>query len=301
MGMPEFVIQMGVQKAWDFFRENAHVVAYMLKELPAERKEAYRRMIEDEEVSILFAYPIVQPTIPSFSIILQSETEEHAFLDDGGDDDMALPYPPPGMDDWTEHDDYGGVVYNGDTAPQYSPVDGADPKESVRSVVRTQWPRKNLDMQRTDLGQESPEHFERMGEAPHLFNRQYQRVSSRSWVDRVSVGIIVTADNQEKTFVYYRLLRWALRQLTMWFHVNGVLNMSISGSDVAPAAPLTPAPSPAIFQRQMNLSFQYQDQAHEVEAILRGWVLDIKLATKNADGSVDYVPIYSVSGSAKER
>ena len=299
MSMPEFVIQYGVQRAWEFFKENSHAIGYLMKELPVDKRERYRQMIEDEDVSIILAYPTAQTRLPSFAIVLSGESEEIDFLDDGGDDDSVLPYPSPGLEDIEDnpylHEGYDSVTYERDFGPQLSSVDGAQAKETIRPVLRTQLPRKNLDYQRTDLGQEAPENFEKMGETERLFDRNTQKVSSRSWVDRISVSVIVTTQNAEKTFIYYRLLRWSLRMLKMWFAVNGIQNLTFTGSDLSPNEQLAPAPSPTVFQRTLMLSFQHEDKAYEVEAFIRKWIFDIKLAVQNADGSVDYTVVFDDS------
>lgn len=300
MGIPELVVLAGVQRAWDFLKAYpGEILAAEMRELSAKKQQSYREMIEVENPTIHLAYPTSKTTLPAFSVILQSEAEQFNFMDDAGPDDRMLPYPPPAEDEFVDVEPMGGTVYDGDTPPRPLTLSGDAVKDDVRTVRRTQVQKKNLDMQRGFLGGDADEHFAQIGEPSRVWNRNEHLVSSRSWIDQVGIGIMVTTTSAEKTLVYYRLLRTVLRLLATWFSRNGVKNPTYSGSDLQNAESLGPAPSPGAFQRMITMSFAHESTTYEVEAILRGWEIQINLVTPNAEGGVDETPVVMLEGSAR--
>lgn len=302
MSMPEFAVMAGVQRAWDIIKAHpGEILAAEFKELSRKKQKDFREMIEAEDPTIHLAYPTNKTRLPAFSVILQSETEEETFLDDAGPDDRVYPYNPYnplGIDPY-EDDDMGGIVYDIVTGPLPMTVSGAKVKESVRTVRRTARPKKNQDMQRGFLGGDADEQFEKMGEPKKVWDRNEHKVTSRSWIDRVNVGVLVTATNAEKTFVYYRLLRTLMRLNTTWFSRNGIKVPSYSGSDLQSSEMLGPAPIPNVFQRMLIMSFKHETNTKEVEAIIRGWEYEITLVTNRADGGTDEVKVLQASGDGE--
>jgi len=229
--------------------------------------------------------------LPSFTISLLSEAEDPQgqYVGMDGLDYRDMPYPSPALEDFYPQEEFLGVVYGDPEAPTPRTVDG--PSTTSEDLAHP-LPRKNLHVQR---GFDS-EKRERMGHPARLYNKDQQRLSLKSVGDRVTIGVMVTTDSFEKTWVYYRLLRWVLRRFVGWFEANGLQNMTFGGADVRAAEELSPTASGApVFQRQLTLTFYHEDYAVEVESVLRGWMLEIVMATARQDGQLDYTPIYSVS------
>lgn len=293
MGMPEFVILNGIQKAWDFLTERTFVLGHFLRELPANRQEEYRNLIATEKPNIHLGFPNQKTRLPSFSLLLSSENEGVQVVGDTGLSDVDPPYPAVAPDDYDDPPEYYGVTYDQFSgSPNFLGYDGNLTRPEPRNHPL---PRKNLDIQNAD----GDEQFERMGEVQRLWARDQQRLQARVVSDNVSVGILVTTENAEKTFVYYRLLRSMLRRFTMWFEVNGVQNPQYSGADLSPVETMLPTVSGVpVFQRQLSMSFMYEDRLFEVESLIRGWVYELVLATERPDGGLDEVTVVEVAGNA---
>lgn len=299
MSMPEFVIQAGIKRAWDFFKQNDYVIGYLLQELPINRQDEYREQLRTEDVAIHFGFPNTAPRMPSFSIVLKGDIEdrEGQFINDDAADFRE--YPFPAVDNFApfrndpdfisrDKEEFGGVVY-GDQDPKHGRTIGVDP-DVGRGDVRKFSPRaKNLWQQR-ELGRFSDEQFDKMGFTQRLWHRDVQKLTSSAVGDRSTVDIIITTNNQEKTLVYYRLLRWVLRRWSTWFEVNGIMNIQYSGSDLKPNTNVV-SDSITTFQRTLTMRYLHHDYGYEVEPVLAGFMLEIEMATRRPDGGLDIVKL----------
>ena len=315
MSMPEFVILQGIEKAWQFLRENLDFsLGYLMRELPSTRQEEYRKLLRDDNVSIVMGYPQQPSRSTCFAVVLQSESEapQGQFVGDAGVSNRALPYPVLNNDiDYTEN--FYGVTYEQvergqiatigghiDTGtdevrlfpPRYVMPDlgGNDATAQGLGAGNTLPLRKNQWQQR-ESGTTGDEQYGRVGEVQKLYGRDAQRLFSTVVGDTVNVGIIISTDNAEKTLVYYRLLRWVLRRFTTWFNVNGVLNPTYSGTELSFAEGSSPTLGLAVFQRTLNISFQHNDVSLEVEPVLFGFMLEIDMLTQRQDGGYDVLAL----------
>jgi len=310
MSLPELVVQRGVELAWNFFEENNYVLGYLCRELPLERQEDYRQLIRDEDVSIFMAYPTQITRIPSFSIVLKGESEdrEGQFIGDAGPSLRDLPYPATDNEAaWDAYDElptvrpdfkreeFEGVVYPDTEEPQLLGDNGDRSKQDVYHFSPR---RKNLWQQR-ELTTTSEEQYEKMGEVQRLWHRDAQKLFATATGDRVNIDIIVTTENAEKTMIYYRMLRWAMRRFSTWFHVNGLYHPSYTGGDLSPNESLAPASGGPAYQRTLSMNFVHIDYSFEVESALAGFVFEMDLVTRRADGSLDFVPFYNLLYTSK--
>jgi len=287
MGVPEYVIQQAVQLSWKFVRENTFLFGELLSDMPVMKQESYREMVENESVNIHFGYPIATTVLPAFSIILLGEEEEIEVIGDEGIDSRSMPYPAVAEEDYYPQEEFYGVLYGRTTEPLFSAVDG----DLIRESTRHPLPRKNLDVQRAP----GDEQYEHLDYPQRLWHRDQQRVSARVVVDRVNMGLVITTDNQEKTFVYHRLLRNVLRRFIGLMNTNGIQNPKYSSADVVPAEALGPTTGGTYpFQRMITMSFMYEDRMFDIESVIRGWILEIDIATKKQDGSIELTPAVSV-------
>jgi len=289
--MPEFVVQEGVKRAWEFLQKNSRVLGYLCKNIPTDRQKGYRRQIEEEFPAIVWKNPSVKIHPPAFILSLLGENEIRQYIGDDAPSHRDMPHPSPGVEvgDYPEKEKYHGVVYGEDEGPMLLGVDGDKSGEPSRRPLD----RKNLVVQHA-YGDEQYEH---MGTPQRLWDEDQQRLTSRAVVDQMQIGIQVMTGNAENTFVYYRLLKWVLRRFYLWFQVNGLHNLTFSGMDLMPEESLAPTGGgPPLWSRQMTLSFEYEEQSIEVETLVAGWMLEVEMATRRQDGSLDVVPIYKTSG-----
>ena len=311
MSMPEFVIMHGVEMAWKFLRENLdYSLGYLARELPIEQQEEYRKLIREDDVSVIFGYPTQQTRLPSFSILLQSENEdpEGQFVGDAGPDNRALPFPAVNNDTEPEEDFYGTVYATGDNqAPETLGLSGLSGKQEVRNFPPreiypdtggddanatgqpegTVFPVHKGQWQQRESGTTGDEQYEIMGNVQKLWARDGQRLFSTVVGDRISIGILITTNNAVKTLVYYRLLRWVMRRFTTWFIRNGVLNPTYSGGDLSPNEGIMPTVSTLGFQRTLSMSFLHHDISIEVEPVLAKFMFEMEMVIRKQDGSLE--------------
>jgi hypothetical protein len=288
MSVPELLLQQCVNVAWDFVRKHTYLFGALLSSMPVMKQERYRELVEQENVTIHFGYPVAKTILPAFSVVLLGEEEEISVVGDEGPDSRAMPYPPVAEEDYYPQEEFYGVLYGKTNAPQFSAVDG----DLIRESTRHPLPRKNLDVQRAP----GDEQYERLDYPQRLWHRDQQHVSARVVTDRVNIGIIVTTDNEEKTIVYHRLLRNVLRRFTGLMQVNGIQNPKFSSADVVPAEAIGPTTGGTYpFQRMTTISFLYEDRLFEIESIIRGWLIEIDLATKRPDEGVDIIPVVTIT------
>lgn len=288
MGVPEYTLQRIVQMAWDFTTQHTYLFGELLRSMPTMKQERYRELVETEKVSIHFGYPTAKTLLPSFAIVLLGEEQEVEVIGDDGIDSRAMPYPPVAEEDYYPQEEFYGVLYGKTQQPQFSSVDGDWIRESTKHPL----PRKNLNVQRAP----GDEQYEHLDEPQRLWHRNQQRVSARVVYDRVNMGIIITTDNEEKTFVYHRLLRNVLRRFTMLFQVNGIQNTKFTSADVVPGEAMGPTAGGSYpFQRMITMSFMYEDRFLEIESLIRGWILEVELKTHRPDGGFDTLPVVTVT------
>ena len=293
MGVPELVVQKTVFLSWKFVKENTYLFGELLEEMDPMKQERYRTLVEQENVSIIFGYPTVKTVLPSFSIVLLGEEEEIAVIGDEGPDSRVMPYPAVAEDDYNPQEEFYGTLYGEDTEPKFSAVDG----DLIRESTRHPLPRKNLAVQRAP----GDEQFEQIGYPQRLWHRDRQRLSVRTVIDRVNIGIVVTTANEEKTFVYHRLLKNVLRRFIGLFNTNSIQNPKFSSADVVPGEALGPTTGGNYpFQRMMTISFMYEDRIFDIESVIRGWLFEVDLATPGKDGETDLTPVISVTGAAED-
>ncbi len=295
MSLPEIVIQNAVSLSWRFLRENLNYAAgYLLRQLPLERQESYRELIIDSQPAIVFGFPTVKTRIPSFAVVLQSESEapEGQFVGDVGPSNRILPYPAVAPDDFRPREELGGITYPETQAPQLLGVDGERAGDERHRIVSHFPPsQKNLTRQRTG-GSTGEEQFEIMGQTQRLFPENGQRLGSRVHGDVVSVAIIITASTAEKTLIYYRCLRWALRWFKTYLETNGVQKPEFSGLDLSPNEQLMPSGTVTVFQRTLNVSFLHYEYAFEVEGMVEEFLYAVDIATRTPDGTVETIPAF---------
>jgi len=312
MSMPEFVIQYGVQRAWDMIRGmDNYKLGFMMKQLKLERQESYRDLIRTESVLIQLGYPTQPARMPSFSIILQSENEspEGQFLDHGGAENTEPPYPPVNNgedfysdDDWQSwgqglppEEHYHGVTYPGEMKSQPPALLGVDGP----GHVQTGYVGHPGTSGSGPLSDPNYEVRDRMGHTQPLYNEDTQALDSSVTGDDVSIGIQVTTGNMEKTLVYYRLLRQVLRTKAMrtWFEVNGLQRMTFSGMDLRPNESLVPSSSVLVFQRTLSASFLFHEIDIQVAQVVNKFILEFEMATQRPDGSLDFVTIAQIEAA----
>lgn len=292
MPMPELVIQEGVSRAWKFAQEHTReIVGHLMRYWPIDRQEGYRDLITNETPMIVFQNPGVRPRLPSFTISLLSENEtpEGQYVGMEGYDYRELPYPAVAPEDFYPQEPFQGLVYGDKDCVLPISVDGPHvigAEDSHHPLAR-----KNLHIQR-NFGSELRE---QLGYPARLYDKNQQRLSFQSVGDQSTVGITVTTGSFEKTFVYYRILRWVLRRFTGWFQANGIQNPTFSGMDLQPAEDLLPTTSASpVFRRQLTMSFFHEDTAVQLDSILKGWILSIDMATQRPDGRLDFTPLYEI-------
>jgi len=297
--MPEYVIQEGVSRAWEFAQANVReIVGHLLRGVSLERQIAFREMILADNPVVAFQNQSARPVLPSFTISLlgDSETQEGQWLDQGGYDYREVPHPSIDQEDFEEFADEPmmGLVYD----PEKDCVVPISVGGKVLGAERNISPTgvKNMDTQRHYGKMEQ----ENIGIPARLYNANDQRLSMQSVGDEVLVGIMVTTGSLEKTWVYYRILRWVLRRFVGWFERNGVQRPSYSGADLQSAEDLLPtsAGSP-VFRRQLTVRFFHEDSAIDVETILRKWQMEVGMTTCRQDGTLDYTLI-STDGTGDE-
>jgi hypothetical protein len=287
----EYVIQKGVQKAWQFLQERLdYAIGYYLRQLPSTRQQEYRDLVQTESPSIFMGYPQSSVTVPSFGIVLMSEDEDPSgqYIGDAGPSFREMPYPAVAEDDYLPEEEFDGLVYGDHEQPKLIEVDG---ELGTREVYAFSPRRKNLWQQRHSH-QDGDEQHDQMGQPPRLWHRDRQRLGSHAVGDRVRVGILVTTDNPEKTMTYYRLLRWILRRFKTWFEKNGVIDPNFSGRDLLS--------SEALFQRAINVDFVHIDMGYQVESVLEEWMFEVEMLTQKPDGSYDAVPLFPYQNSAED-
>lgn len=296
MPMPEFVVQEGIRKAWELVKRSGRKIDVALRYLKPDRQQRYRDLIEREDPVIHFQNPDAKPRVPSFVIALASESEspQGQFLGDDGLDYREGPYPAVAPEDFYPQEDFLGLVYSEEDCPTPVTVDGPSVAGVSLKRIRLE-PEKNLHLQRASL--DDSEQREQMGVVPRLYDKDKQRLSLKSYGDEVTVTVTITTANFETTFVFYRLLRWGLRRLRGWFHANGLLNLTFSGSDVALDESLQPTTGgPAgPFRRVLTMQFYHEDYDIFEEAIVRQFLLEMDMATPRQDGSLEYTRIAEVS------
>lgn len=287
MGVPEILLQRVISISWDFVRKHTYLFGHLLDDVDVEKQERYRRMVEEEEVTIHFGYPTSDIVLPAFSIILLGDEEEINVVGDDGPDTRVMPYPVPASDDFPPQEEFYGIVYGLTDQPQFDGVDG----DLVRESTRHPLPRKNLTVQRAP----GDEQYERLNHPQKLYHIDRQHLSARIVVDRVNMGVFITTGNQEKTIIYHRLLRNVMRRFMGLLNTNGIQNPVFSSADVNPAEALGPTSGGSFpFQRMITISFMYEDRYIDIESVLRGWLFEVDLATKRPDGQIDLLPVVSV-------
>lgn len=299
MSMPEFVIQKGVQKAWQFLQERLdYAIGYYLRQLPQLRQEEYRELVKSESPTIFLGYPNSAMTVPSFGIVLMSEDEDPSgqYIGDTAPSYRDMPFPAAGEDDYLPEEDYDGVVYPDSEGPQLIEVDGDIGSREVYSFSPR---RKNLWQQRHSH-QDGDEQHDQMGQVPRVWHKDRQRLGAHAVGDRVRVGILVTTDNAEKTMTYYRLLRWILRRFKTWFEKNGVIDPNFSGRDLAAADSVVPGSPVPLFQRAINMDFVHIDMGYQVESVIEEWMFEVEMLTQKPDGSYDAVPLFPYQSTEDE-
>lgn len=297
MSLPEIVIQQGVARAWQFIQERDYLLGAMLRTFTPEKQQFYREFVRETSPAILFQNPSTTPVLPCFIIQLLGENEEQAYVGDQGMTVQytpeALKYPPPQPEDF-RRDGYYGLDYNLRGAPEldnkvrYIQVGGDRSKdESEHHPVIGQ----NTGIQRAG----GDEQYERVDYPARLFNALTDHISTLAVQDRVQMGIEVNGDSAEQTYVLYRILKPILQRFHTFFHVNGVQNPTFSGSELSVNEQLQPTGGgPGAFRRLITMSFQHEVRNHTIDQVLAGWMLEVGLVTKRADGSDDEVVIATV-------
>lgn len=291
MSMPEYVIQKGVQKAWQFLQERLdYAIGHYLRQLPSTRQEEYRALVKADSPTIFLGYPNTTISVPSFGIVLMSEDEDPSgqYIGDAGPSNRALPHPAVAEDDYLPEEDFDGLVYPDTQQPQLIEVDG---ELGTREVFSFSPRRKNLWQQRHSH-QDGDEQHDQMGEPPRLWHQDRQRLSTIAVGDRVRVSILVTTDNAEKTMTYYRLLRWILRRFKTWFEKNGVGDPNFSGRDLAASDSVVPGTPFPLFQRTINMDFIHIDKGYQIDSVIEEWMFEVEMLTQKPDGSYDAVPLF---------
>lgn len=308
MSMPEFVVQKGVKMAWEFIRKNDFILGHDLRELSTKRQEEYRNLLRSEDVVISLGYPTQKPKLPSFSIVLSNESEDSAgqFVGDQGPSMNAHPiestsnerawamYEEEEMPDFRKFENFEGVLYQEGT--YMKGVDGTMSRTPVALHPRRQ---KNKWQQRS-TGTDGDEQYEKMGHVARLFDPASQKMSMTAVGDRASVDIIIATSNGEKTMVYFRLLRRVLRHFKTWFEINNVIDPVFTGGDLAPDETLTPTSGITAYRRSLNMNFLHFDFSFEVASVIERFIVEMDMATKNQDGSLDFTRVGTITGDLLE-
>ena len=288
MGIPEIALQKIVTLSWKFVQQHTYMFGQDLDDFEPMKQERYRRMVEEEQVTINFGYPLTDTVLPAFSIVLLAEEEEIEVIGDEGVDTRALPFPPVAPEDYYPQEEFYGATYGQTDQPQFDGVDGDWVRESTRHPL----PQKNLAVQRAP----GDEQYEQLNHPQRLYHRDQQKVSARAVMDRVNMGIFVTCATQEQTIVYHRLLRNVLRRFMGLMNTNKIQNPKFSSSDLTPAEALGPSTGGTPpFQRMLTISFQYEDRYLDIEAVIRGWVLEVNFVTPREDGGQDSLNVVKVT------
>lgn len=285
MGLPEYVVQYGVQRAWDIVKKshNRHLGLW-LKEFPVDKQERYRKMLRDEGAPYIhIGFPENPPRLPSFSIILRDEHEhpQGQYLGHGGithgeplhpmsDNDGELPWVEP----------FYGVTYPGEHKtydPTLVTVDGGRKGLSTGFV-----PGKNPDPFYEDM--------DYMGHPQRLYDESAVHLESEVTGFEMNMGILVTTTNSEKTIVYYRILQKVLLRFLDWFERNGLQNLKLSGADLSVNPNLTPSPGP-VYQRMMNLNFFFQSADVYASQFIREMMCEMDMGVRRCDGTIQYTKL----------
>lgn len=288
MGIPEIALQKIVTLSWKFVQQHTYMFGQDLDDFEVTKQERYRRMVEEEQVTIHFGYPLTDTVLPSFSIVLLGEDEEIEVVGDDGIDSRVMPFPPVAPDDYYPQEEFYGALYGRTTEPQFDGVDG----DLVRRSTHHPLPKKNLAVQRAP----GDEQYEQLNYPQRLYHRNEQRVSARAILDRVNMGVLVTCATQEQTIVYHRLLRNVLRRFMGLMNTNKIQNPKFSSADLTPAESLGPSTGGTPpFQRMLTISFQYEDRYLDIESVIRGWILEVNFVTPDGKGGQDSLTVVKVT------
>jgi hypothetical protein len=293
MSFPEFVVQEGVKRSWQFYKDNSYVLGYLLKELPIERQEEYKTTLENDNLNVHFGFPKNQSLLPSAAIVLRGEFEdkEGQFIGDDQDSNRSVPYPavdndaPFRGDDtfrFRETEDYHGVTYSLDS--KEGRTIGLNPKTG-KGEIRHSSPRSKNMFEQREVGRFSDDKFEKMGITQRIWDDSLRKITSSGVGYRSVIDIVITTDNLEKTLVYYKLLRIILSAWKTWFEVNGVINPIFSGSDLRPNEQLID--NTVAYQRTLTLRYLNIDKMFEVQKVLAAFMIQIDMATPNGSGGYD--------------
>lgn len=305
MSVPEFAMQRVVEMSWDFLCKHLnYLLGQYLKELSSEKRDRWKTEILEELESgpppVYLEAPQNPAQLPFFTIkmISENESKEGSFLGNVGSSNRKMPFPQVGMEDRRAQLPMDGAAYNDDTVAMFLGVDGQQMQgfpTNFRPTYDGDGRRKKGYNMQTAFSTTGDEQYERMGIGEPLFHMEENRILETVTGDQVTMQIIVSAGNVEKTIIYFRMLRWVMRRFAVWMHVNGMMIPQFSGggfrkSDLAPSTG-----NVISYERPLTVTFLHYDVDWELESVLAEFFIDLEMATRRQDGTLDFTPLATTS------
>jgi len=288
MSMPQFTILQFVEYAWMYYAQNLTVMLNnKLRQLPPERQERYKRMIEgDENISVVMGWPQKAPSLPFIVVEVDGEDEssEASPLNDIATDNRRMPYPSPGNDDYDDaFYDFYGVTYVSEGNPGPNTKGMGEAGDKVRQFAPRE---KNLWQQR-ESGSMGDEQFVSFEDPQPIWDIDKQRLLGRAVGDTHTITISFITGNYEKTLIYHSVLKSIFRRFRNLLERNSVQDLHLSSSGVKPRMVTMPTGNITAYEQKMVLNFLHFDVDVEVEATIAKFIFDMDLATRRPDGTIE--------------
>lgn len=229
--MPEIIIRQVVARGIGNARREDKVLDMLFRNTPTSIVESLKDAFREVTVDITLNYPREDIQLPCVAILLRGEDETESVLGD------------------LLGEGYGPGTINGLAAP------GSSGRGSADSRIRPEFfytPDENSVVQ---------EHYSTdptgtiIGEPRKMFVDDGQTLHRREGVgDEASYLIHILASRPEMVIFLYVLIKYILRRDRMILERNGVLNMTLSGTDFAPQPTYLPIYT---YSRALSCRFLY--------------------------------------------
>lgn len=310
MAYPEFVLQVGIAKAWKFLQDNAEIARHFLRTMPIERQESIVTWIRETNLQISFGVQAGSlGGSPLLLISLQNETTSDMYVGQQGLSEVGRSFPmedsdfekddfydlerPPKIQSPNPYPDKGTLASPGQPAAE-NWGQGVEAVGTPKKRYRLNQGRENTERDRLDQKgwgllpetiisrkknasvQRAP--VEEMQEKLAFSWREHRPIqTTRAFEDSATFLITLYAPS-EMCFLLTRLLRFVLRQMWQWFEGNGLTNTVWGMSDLGQNETLAPTTAGgALWGRQLTLQTQIEEVHPEAEKFLVDWLVSLHL------------------------
>lgn len=291
--IPEIILQHVIAGGINDMRRDPDRISQLFRNLPASQTEGIREFIRNNSIDIAIGYPRQDLKLPAIIIILKSENEQFAVLNDllGGGSSI---YEPPEEMVWDDENPpilgTGSVSSsNGVRRPTYKNVSVVSaarteiivspktfvPGDLVNSEIRiTSGAGKgqfriisdNMDFSvavsepfnvipdSTSKFDIRPQPYEVIGDPPRIFKQSDRTMARYGSGYRCLFQINIVTDHQELTVFLYTIIKAILTINRVRLEGLGLVTMKMSGSDLNFESEFLPTFS---YSRYLTLDFVY--------------------------------------------